>query len=146
MKPRPWDRSRIVLASFKFYKLSSLLKIYLNARQQRQRTGGTKRTAPRVVDLTKAIEFSPWTKSIPVIGVDVSDSRYLPSKLIDLANRTSGIRLDDAICQRQMSRLQAAAIHTYMHIYSSRRYLIRNRSPLLHRQLVFRYSLTKADG
>lgn len=63
-------------------------------------------------------------KSNLLIGVDVNDSRYLPSVLIDSANRTSGIRLDGAICQRQMRRLHALV----RRIYTCERYLIRTRS------------------
>lgn len=66
----------------------------------------------RIANLTRPIEHS--VEPILLIGVDVNDSRYLPSVLIDLANRTSGIRLDGAICQRQMRRLHAPARRIYI--------------------------------
>lgn len=82
----------------------------------------------RIANLTQPIEHS--VESNLLIGVDVNDSRYLPSVLIDSANRTSGIRLDGAICQRQMRRLHAPV----RRIYTCERYLIRTRSaPPLHR-------------
>lgn len=76
----------------------------------------------RIANLARPIEHS--VEPILLIGVDVNDSRYLPSVLIDSANRTSGIRLDGAICQRQMRRLHAPA----RRIYTCERYLIRTRS------------------
>lgn len=78
----------------------------------------------RIANLARPIEHS--VEPILLIGVDVNDSRYLPSVLIDSANRTSGIRLDGAICQRQMRRLHAPA----RRIYTCERYLIRTRSAL----------------
>lgn len=85
----------------------------------------------RIANLTQPIEHS--VESNLLIGVDVNDSRYLPSVLIDSANRTSGIRLDGAICQRQMRRLHAPV----RRIYTCERYLIRTRSALpLHRGFV----------
>lgn len=84
-----------------------------------------------IANLTQPIEH--FVKSNLLIGVDVNDSRYLPSVLIDSANRTSGIRLDGAICQRQMRRLHALV----RRIYTCERYLIRTRSaPPLHRGFV----------
>lgn len=79
----------------------------------------------RIANLTRPIEHS--VEPILLIGVDVNDSRYLPSVLIDSANRTSGIRLDGAICQRQMRRLHAPARrrYIYIYIYTCKRYLIR---------------------
>lgn len=74
----------------------------------------------RIANLTRPIEHS--VEPILLIGVDVNDSRYLPSVLIDSANRTSGIRLDGAICQRQMRRLHAPARCIYI---PYERYLIR---------------------
>lgn len=85
----------------------------------------------RIANLTQPIEH--FVESNLLIGVDVNDSRYLPSVLIDSANRTSGIRLDGAICQRQMRRLHAPI----QCIYTCERYLIRTRSaPPLHRRFV----------
>lgn len=69
---------------------------------------------PRLENLAQPIER--YVEPNLLIGVDVNDSRYLPSVLIDSTNRTSGIRLDGAICQQQMRRLHAPVQRTYTYL------------------------------